>query len=108
MTSAPAAAEGCARPAAAGEGNRLSAEEFRRLTGGRGGSCTAGPGEETRMDDRAEDDNRGARTCCVPTEGVLKMPFGDQFCMRGDPLREKKLPYDRFSVEVAIQQAFSF
>ena len=29
---------------------------------------------------------------CVPTEGVLKIPFGGQFCMGGDPLRGKKYP----------------
>ena len=27
-----------------------------------------------------------------PTEGVLEFPFGDVFCMRGDPLRGKSDP----------------
>ena len=26
---------------------------------------------------------------CVPTEGVLKIPFGDQYCMGGGPLKKK-------------------
>ena len=26
---------------------------------------------------------------CLPTKGVLEFPFGDVFCMRGYPLREK-------------------
>ena len=35
----------------------------------------------------------------MPTEGMLKIPFGGQFCMGGDPLRGK-VPFNTASSKI--------